>query len=154
MSVHNPNNWHWIDKNCLPWAKQYFENNLKGISTKTPEYEIMITEVKSVTGDCDVTQRKGKVKCLFELNVSFNAEVKKLGEDAKDDEKIIYEIVIPEFEHDYDDDDYNFQVKNGKLELKKTVRDNLIPEVLVVFKKFQPLLLSTHQPKLQHNTSA
>ncbi|ODV87567.1 hypothetical protein CANARDRAFT_97726 [[Candida] arabinofermentans NRRL YB-2248] len=150
--VHNPNNWHWIDKNCLPWANTYLEKNLLNLSASKDDFEMVVSSIKPLTGDCDVTQRKGKIRCIFELNLEFN--IKLINKELdKDQEDIIYDVKLLEFEHDQDESDYQFDIKNGRIEYKKLIRDTLIPEVLKVLLKFQPDLLEAQQPSLQHNTN-
>lgn len=139
---------HWMEKNCIPWAKNYFEENLPKVTITDNEKIISVNSVSSLTGDCDVTQRKGKVKCLFELKIEFVAEIK--GEDDVV-EKVT--IVLPEFEHDYDESDFKFQIKTSNLEHKSLLDKKLIPAVVEsVFLKFQPELISTHEKDLKHNT--
>ncbi len=110
----------------------------------------VVKSLKSLSGDCDVTQRKGKVKCLFELKVEFVVSVKK---DAEGEEEEEVTIVLPEFEHDYDDDDYNFDVKATKSSYKIAIKKQFLPVIQKeVFMKFQPDLLAAHEPQLKHNT--
>lgn len=107
--------------------------------------------LKSLSGDCDVTQRKGKVKCLFELKIEFVVGLKKAAEDDEVEEEIT--ILLPEFEHDYDEDDYNFDIKTSKAEHKIAIKKHFLPVVQKeVFMKFQPDLLAAHEPQLKHNT--
>ncbi|KAJ4136683.1 Co-chaperone [Fusarium falciforme] len=53
MVVNNPNNWHWVDKNCIGWAKEYFKQKLVGVeagSVKDKKYA-KIKSVSSIEGD-------------------------------------------------------------------------------------------------------
>ncbi|ODQ49240.1 hypothetical protein PICMEDRAFT_14706 [Pichia membranifaciens NRRL Y-2026] len=147
-TVHNPNNWHWVEKNCVPWAKEYFDENLYKVSVPSGEYKISVKSINSVSGDCDVTQRKGKVKCLFELKVEFVVIV--INSEQEEEEVT---IVLPEFEHDYDESDFNFEVRTSKLPCKTAVRKQFLPlAVKEVFLKFQPDLIATHEVGMKHNT--
>lgn len=137
-----------MNKNCLPWAKDYFNTNLVEIKHTSGKKNLSVKEIKTVSGDCDVTQRKGKVRCIFELKVEFVIVV----EDEEANEEII--ITLPEFEHDYEIDDFNFEIKSNKLDNKSIVRKEFLPLVIEqVFLKFQPDLLSTHEENLKHNTN-
>ncbi|VEU20011.1 DEKNAAC100888 [Brettanomyces naardenensis] len=147
-SIVNPDNWHWIEKSCLPWAKQYLDENLSKIALSKDGYNIVVTEVGPITGDCDVTQRKGKVRCLIDMVVNFSITVEK--EDGEDSS---YVVSLPEFEHDQLDSDYNFEIKNGNTDYKSFVRKEFLPKVLPVFKSFQSDLLTEHQNSLRHNVS-
>lgn len=102
-----------------------------------------------MTGDCDVTQRKGKVKCLFELKIEFIVNVV----NAENNEEEEVTIILPEFEHDYDEDDFNFEIRTSKLPYKSIVKKEFLPVVVKdVFLKFQPDLISSHEVQLKHNT--
>lgn len=62
-------------------------------------------------------------------------------------------VVLPEFEHDYDADDFNFEIRTAKLPCKTIVRKEFLPvAVEQVFLKFQPELLSAHDSDMKHNT--
>ncbi|RCK57286.1 Hsp90 co-chaperone AHA1 [Candida viswanathii] len=101
MVVHNPNNWHWIDKNCLPWSKDYLKTNIVSTSYEDEQYRFEITSVDTVSGDCDVTQRKGKVLCIYDMKLQFLFS----GNVKDGDDKVTGTIVIPEFVHDQDEDE-------------------------------------------------
>ena len=53
-------NRHWIDKNCLPWSKDYLKENIIDTTYEDDLFRFVVTAVDSVSGDCDVTQRKGR----------------------------------------------------------------------------------------------
>ncbi len=147
-TIVNPNNWHWVEKSCIPWAKQYLTDNLSKVTVEKDDYKATVTNVGPITGDCDITQRKGRVRCLIELAANFVVKVEKEGgEDST------FDISLPEFEHDQLDEDYHFQIKNGNPEYKNFLRTYVIPEVLTVFKSFQPDLLEDHRKTLMHNAN-
>lgn len=147
-TVHNPNNWHWMNKNCMPWAKEFLNDKLPVVEHTCGTKTLKVKEVKTISGDCDVTQRKGKVRCIFELKVEFVV----LVEDSDgDNEEVV--VVLPEFEHDYDESDFNFTIKTNNAGHKSTVRKEFLPVVVErVFLQFQPELISTHEELLKHNT--
>lgn len=68
MVVNNPNNWHWVDKNCIGWAKEYFKQKLVGVeagSVKDKKYA-KIKSVSSIEGDCEVISVRGRLYlCLI-----------------------------------------------------------------------------------------
>lgn len=134
----------------MPWAKEYFNNNLITLSVPTEDYKFSVKSINSVSGDCDVTQRKGKVKCLFELKIEFVVTV--LNGD-KEEETEDVTIILPEFEHDYDDDDFNFEIRTSNLPYKTAVKKHFLPVAIKeVFLKFQPDLIAAHEPNMKHNT--
>ncbi|KAI5956843.1 hypothetical protein KGF54_000461 [Candida jiufengensis] len=146
MVVHNPNNWHWVDKNCLPWTKDYFETEIKNTNFKNDDYEFIISNIDSITGDCDVTQRKGKVLCIYDMRLQL-----KISGTTKDDKTVSGTITVPEFIHDQDEDEYVFEINSDDLipEIKK----HLIPVLKVKLMKFQNDLISAHAQDVQHGSA-
>lgn len=74
MVLHNPNNWHWVNKDAHPWAKEYLEKNLIGLSAEDGDVAAKISKVLSMDGDVDVSQRKGKVITLFDVKLQLEYE--------------------------------------------------------------------------------
>lgn len=71
MVLHNPNNWHWVNKDVRDWAREYLEKNLTGVAAEDDENEAEVSKVISMEGDVDVSQRKGKVITLFDVKVQL-----------------------------------------------------------------------------------
>jgi activator of HSP90 ATPase len=71
MVLHNPNNWHWVSKDVSAWAKEYLESELIGISAKDGDVTAKVDSVLSMEGDCDVSQRKGKVITIFDVKLQL-----------------------------------------------------------------------------------
>ena len=71
MVLHNPNNWHWVNKDCSAWARQWLEDNVTKIEAKEGEASVKITKVISMDGDVDVAQRKGKVITIFDVKLTL-----------------------------------------------------------------------------------
>lgn len=71
MVLHNPNNWHWVNKDVAPWAKDYLENELTKISAEQDAVTAKIDKVVSMDGDVDVSQRKGKVITIFDVRLKL-----------------------------------------------------------------------------------
>lgn len=69
MALHNPNNWHWVNKDVSVWAKQWFEENLTKLEAKEGDVAAKISRVISMDGDVDVSQRKGKVITIFDVKL-------------------------------------------------------------------------------------
>jgi len=74
MVLHNPNNWHWVNKDAAPWARDYLDNNLTKISAAEDGVSAKISKVISMDGDVDVSQRKGKVITLFDVKLQVEYE--------------------------------------------------------------------------------
>ncbi|KAL8284464.1 hypothetical protein RB601_006894 [Gaeumannomyces tritici] len=71
MVLHNPNNWHWVNKDVGPWAKQWFEDNLTKLEVEDGGVSAKISKVVSMDGDVDVSQRKGKVITIFDVKLAL-----------------------------------------------------------------------------------
>ena len=65
----NVNNWHWVEKNVFPWAKEYFIENLTKKSVTHNGIAVTIESIKDVTGDVDLNQRKGKLMTIYDLSI-------------------------------------------------------------------------------------
>lgn len=101
MVLHNPNNWHWVNKDTSEWARTYLEQNLIGISAADGHVTAKISKIMSMEGDVDVSQRKGKVITLFDVKVQLEYEGKTEAE-----EDVGGSITVPEVAHDTEEDEY------------------------------------------------
>ena len=69
MVLHNPNNWHWVNKDVSSWTKQYIEDSLKDITAEQDGVTAKVDKLISMDGDVDVSQRKGKVITIFDVKL-------------------------------------------------------------------------------------
>ena len=74
MVLHNPNNWHWVNKDVSEWAREYLEKNLTTIAAEEDTVSAKVTKIVSMDGDVDVSQRKGKVITLFDVKLQLEYE--------------------------------------------------------------------------------
>jgi activator of HSP90 ATPase len=74
MVLHNPNNWHWVNKNASTWAREYLQERLSTISAEQDGVSVKVEKVLSMDGDVDVSQRKGKVITLYDVNLQLEYE--------------------------------------------------------------------------------
>ncbi|CCD22754.1 Hch1p NDAI_0A05990 [Naumovozyma dairenensis CBS 421] len=151
MVVLNPNNWHWVDKNTLPWTKDYLNEKLLIFSKATDDNTklIKIVEISKIEGDSNVSQRKGKPICYFDLHVDISLEVLGRNEEDEEEEKQLGKgsLVIPEFMHDED----NFEIKlNGfTSDLKEVIQATFLPSFTEVLLNYQNDLIKSHSSDLQ-----
>jgi activator of HSP90 ATPase len=82
----NPSNWHWTGKSCLPWAQEYISARLlpvvvreEGAGVADP-YTLTVDKV-TVTGDCDLNQRKGKLITIYDLELKVSFTARPSGDD-------------------------------------------------------------------------
>jgi hypothetical protein len=71
MVLHNPNNWHWVNKDVSGWAREYLDNDLPDVSAEKGGVTAKIDKVISMEGDVDVSQRKGKVITIFDVELKL-----------------------------------------------------------------------------------
>ncbi|PVH21747.1 hypothetical protein CXQ85_000737 [Candidozyma haemuli] len=153
MVVHNPNNWyqkansrHWVDRNCLPWTKEYLGNNVVDTTYEDDALKLVVTEITTVSGDCDVTQRKGKTLCIYDMKLRFAVSGSKKDEE---DSSFTGTIALDEFFHDQDDDEYVFVVEGDDT---AHIKKHLVPLVKAKLVKFQGDLIGAHEKDVQHSS--
>ena len=95
--MRNVNNWHWVDKNCLPWAKDYLSEKFSQVKAGS-----ITVDTTDITGDVDLNQRKGKIVHIFdiEVNLKFKGISFNLATDSQAGKEVTGKIQIPEFMHD------------------------------------------------------
>ncbi|KAE8372902.1 activator of Hsp90 ATPase [Aspergillus bertholletiae] len=150
MVLHNPNNWHWVNKDASGWAKDYLKEKLCALSTEENGVTAKISNLLSMDGDVDVSQRKGKVITLFDVKVQLEYEGK-----TKDEESVSGTITIPEVAHDTEEDEYVFEIEiysesSSKQPVKDLVRSKLLPQLRQELVKLAPALITEHGKDIQH----
>lgn len=122
MVLHNPNNWHWVNKDASAWTRQWLEEKIKDIKAEENGVSAQLDKVVSMDGDVDVNQRKGKVITIFDVKLVLEysgmpisspvcdfLQVRFLlflpGKTA-DDNDVSGTITIPEVAHDTEEDEY------------------------------------------------
>ncbi|OCL15177.1 Aha1domain family protein [Glonium stellatum] len=150
MVLHNPNNWHWVNKDVSAWTQEYLENDLVGISAESDGVTAKVDKVISMDGDVDVSQRKGKVITLFDVKLKLEYSGKnKEGEEASGT------ITIPEVAHDTEEDEYVFEIDiysdaSSKQPVKDLVRSEIVPQLRTHLQKLGPALIAEHGRDIQH----
>ncbi|KAK6541305.1 hypothetical protein TWF694_008657 [Orbilia ellipsospora] len=151
MVLHNPNNWHWVNKDASAWAKEYFDENLIGICAHDESgVSVSIDKVLSVDGDVDVSQRKGKVITLFDVKLQLEYSGK-LATGAE----VSGTITIPEVAHDTEIEDYVFEITNysdtsDKQPVRDLIRNQLTPDIRTKLALFGATLIEQHGKDIQH----
>ncbi|KAK4982154.1 Co-chaperone [Elasticomyces elasticus] len=150
MVLHNPNNWHWVNKDVSPWAREYLEKDLVGIKAEQDGVSAEISKVNSMDGDVDVSQRKGKVITIFDVKLQLEYTGK-----TKDGEDVSGTITIPEVAHDTEEDEYVFEIEiyseaSSKTPVKDLIRSKITPQLRARFQELGPALITEHGKDLQH----
>ncbi|CAD6588892.1 MAG: hypothetical protein TREMPRED_005195 [Tremellales sp. Tagirdzhanova-0007] len=138
--------YHWRNKNCGPWAHEWMKTSLPGTKIENGTLSAEIIEVTSVSGDCDLGQRKGKLLTIYDLEL----EMKWAGL-VEDGSQVKGTLKIPEVSHEAIDglSDYVFDFG---LDSSSALGDSLLvylrtafPPVLKdKFEAFRPALLAAH----------
>ncbi|KAL9113293.1 MAG: hypothetical protein Q9227_002628 [Pyrenula ochraceoflavens] len=150
MVLHNPNNWHWVNKDASTWAKEYLDANLTAISAEEDGVKAHISKVISMDGDVDVSQRKGKVITLFDVKLQLEYEGK-----TADEQDVGGTIHIPEVAHDTEEDEYVLDIdiyseSKEKQPVKDLVRSKITPQLRKALVNLGPALITEHGKDLQH----
>lgn len=151
MVLHNPNNWHWVNKDVSAWAKQWFEDNLTTIEAEDGDVTAKIGKVVSMDGDVDVSQRKGKVITIFDVKLVLEFTGTAPGVDGE----VSGTITIPEIAHDTEEDEFVFDIdmyseSKEKLAVKDIIRSKLVPQMRTEFLKLSGALIAEHGKDIQH----
>lgn len=150
MVLHNPNNWHWVNKDVSGWAREYLDKELAGISAEDDGVTVKLDKVISMDGDVDVSQRKGKVITLFDVQLKLEYSGKnKEGEEASGT------ITVPEVAHDTEESEYVFEIDvysdaASKSPVKELVRSQLVPQLRKSLVTLAPALIKEHGKDIQH----
>ncbi|KAK5111379.1 hypothetical protein LTR62_005220 [Meristemomyces frigidus] len=153
MALHNPNNWHWVNKDVRPWTQDYLTKELVGLKASKGEVSAEISKVLSMDGDVDVSQRKGKVITIFDVRLQLEyigkvpVKAADTTEGQEDDTKDVSgTITIPEVAHDTAEDDSDA----SKEPVKDLVRKELTPQIRKRLQTLAPKLISEHGKDIQH----
>lgn len=120
MALHNPNNWHWVNKDVSAWTKDYLSKELVGVQAEQNGVSVQVSKVLSQDGDVDVSQRKGKVITIFDVRLQLEwtgkvptkekamkeGDEEGEGEDIEGSQEVSGTITIPEVAHDTEEDEY------------------------------------------------
>ncbi|KAF7713690.1 Activator of Hsp90 ATPase family protein [Penicillium ucsense] len=150
MVLHNPNNWHWVNKDASGWAKEYLQEQVSTISAEQDGVSAKVDKVTSMNGDVDVSQRKGKVITLYDVKLSLEYSGK-----TKDGEDVSGTITVPEVAHDTEEDEYVFEIDihsdaSSKQPVKDVVRSKILPQLRKKLATLTGALITEHAKDLQH----
>ncbi|WWD17392.1 hypothetical protein CI109_101833 [Kwoniella shandongensis] len=149
--------YHWRNKNCAPFAYEWIKTSLPGLKVDDGAQSAEIREVTSVSGDCDLGQRKGKLLTIYDLAV----EAKWSGK-AKDGSDVDGTLKVPEVSHEAIDGlaDYVFEFRvtstaNGPSSELLTYLRSTFPALLTEkFNAFRPALIEAHGQPSESSPSA
>ncbi|KAL7268986.1 Co-chaperone [Rhizina undulata] len=154
MVLHNPNNWHWVNKDAREWSENYFSEKLTQASASENDVSVKVEKVLSTEGDVDVSQRKGKVITLFDVKIRLEYA----GKTASGEE-VSGTITIPEVAHDTEEDEFVFDIdvysdSKEKQPVKDLVRSAIVPQLRKALSQFAGDLIAEHGKDIQHAPGA
>lgn len=124
-------------------------DNITGVSAAAGNGTVFtVTKITSVVGDCDVTQRKGKTLCIYDMKLVFSVKVSS-DEDSESSRQVL--VTVPEFIHDQAETDYVFKIDAD--DRRDELRTHLVPLVVQKLAKFQSDLIQAHDHDVKHNSS-
>ncbi|CAL9738084.1 hsp90 co-chaperone Hch1p [Monosporozyma servazzii] len=147
MAVLNPNNWHWVDKNTLPWTKQYFNDKFVNYELTQDDSKITIVAINKINGDSNVSQRKGKPICYFDLDIEFKLVVSTDNESESESDNDEGFVNIPEFMHD--ETEPFITIKGFNQQNSTLIKSKFIPAFKSILLNYQADLLNEHSKDLQ-----
>ncbi|KAF8582290.1 hypothetical protein K439DRAFT_1635406 [Ramaria rubella] len=142
-------NWHWKTKHVLPWARQWFEQELTTLTVKGEGEEVVrIEQVTEVDGDVELGQRKSKLITIYDCRVEL-----KWSGTALDGTSVSGTLSIPEVSHENTVDglsDYTFNwtlstSSSGPVDaLYKLAKTRLPAALETKLAEFPSALIETH----------
>ena len=143
-----------MNKDASPWAKEFLESQIIGISAEDGDVSAKVTKLISMDGDVEVSQRKGKVISIFDVALSIEYEGK--NEEGADTSG---SIRVPECAYDTEEEEYVFDIDiysetSDKQSVKDLVRSKIVPQLRKALVKLGPALISEHGKDLQHNSES
>lgn len=153
MVVNNPNNWHWVDKNCIDWTRKYFNDKAVNLSGSEGDKNVFVKSVSSVEGDVEVCQRKGKVISLFDLKLVFEIKGHAVSQ-SKNEGEFTGSITVPELAYDSTKDDLQFDISiynedSDSEKMRPIIKKELLPKLRDVLISFGRDLITTHASDIQ-----
>eukprot|EP01105_Mastigella_eilhardi_P006889 TRINITY_DN18396_c0_g1_i1.p1 TRINITY_DN18396_c0_g1~~TRINITY_DN18396_c0_g1_i1.p1 ORF type:complete len:355 (-),score=89.21 TRINITY_DN18396_c0_g1_i1:65-1066(-) len=108
----NVNDWHWTERDCLPWLKQKASEALTALQLLGDEKGTPVV-VKSVdvTGEATANNRKGKTFFLYELDVTLNWEGRVPNPTGSGTSTFTGTVRLPYLGDDNEDEDDVWEVK-------------------------------------------
>ncbi|GAN04474.1 hsp90 co-chaperone AHA1 [Mucor ambiguus] len=150
--MRNVNNWHWVNKDCRPWAKNYLTEKLVGTSATKDNSQVVITSLDECIGDVDLNQRKGKLLAIYDVALKMSWQGK-----LTDGSTVYGNITVPEVAYDTDISDYvfNIQINGGpEDEIKRLIRSDLVPLLATKFSRLTRDLVDQHSFDLYADKSS
>ncbi|EKX34644.1 hypothetical protein GUITHDRAFT_90426 [Guillardia theta CCMP2712] len=75
----NCGSWHWEERDMMPWSRQQLAERVKGVRSEMSNFEglsgyLEVVNVTSMTGDCVIHLRKGRLWPLCDIRLVLSLE--------------------------------------------------------------------------------
>jgi len=106
---HNLNNWHWVEKNIMPWCKtEIGERFASLVIYNGPLGEFKFSGLNKIDGSICAHVRRGRRFVMYEYNMSFDWNGHLVSEN--DNTEVKGTVKIPYLGDENDFDDFEFEV--------------------------------------------
>ncbi|KAM0792511.1 hypothetical protein ACM66B_005181 [Microbotryomycetes sp. NB124-2] len=143
-------NWHWRTKGVEPWAKDWFHQQIDGLS-----HDGVTLKLKNCEGDCELGMRKSKLVTIYDLKLTMDWTAQNTEGEA-----VTGSLTALEVAHDMDEDDYQFtssleSASNKEADaFHKTAKKTLADKLRPIFTAFPKALVETHGKDLLADDAA
>jgi len=131
----NVNNWHWTEKNCLPWAKERMPQLFEGVHfIENGEDQVKLTKVDTLSGECHINTRKGKIFHFYELELRVKWAGTLSGEQVEGN----FDMPEISFENEIDEHEIRVNVTQAKDKsvVKQIIQAQGVPKVRSILDNF------------------
>ncbi|KAI8814233.1 activator of Hsp90 ATPase [Cladochytrium replicatum] len=136
----NVNNWHWVEKNCIVWTKDYITQKFTAVQAEVDGTKYAVTEVSDVSGDVNLNQRKGKIITIYELNIEAHWKGY-----LPDGSSVSGKIKFSEFEHDIDVKDVPVEITSEDSgNHTNNIKKHVLPQLHLTLASFADDLKQSH----------
>ena len=147
----NVNNWHWVEKNCLEWARKWLAEQLKAIPGRDilGYSNVHVEEVSDIKGDADLNVRKGKLRYLFDLSLKLVV----VATGTVDGEKVECKCSVAEFTFDETPKNFEYTYTSSEDVFRAVVEKEFSHDLWAVFEQFAGQLVEQNAGSLMVNTN-
>jgi len=121
----NVNNWHWTERDATSWSNAKLKEHFLALKEEGEGYKWHISEVKKLTGEATINNRKGKLIYFYEWDIQLAYKGMVTGSDIEH----CGTINIPNLSDENSPEDIDVEIiakgdsKNGE-KVKQFVRKN------------------------------
>lgn len=127
----NVSNWHWTEKDLMPFMKKRFPELVEGVRVEQGQTCATVTKLAKLDGEMSFLNRKGKPIFLYDLTTKLEWEGSTVNSEGVE-HKATGSIELGDI--DQDEDTYSITVKLDKEDraanpIKDLIRNNIRPKI-------------------------